>query len=204
MFDKQFLSPFRNYTPLVCSMHVRECQGSVFHICQTRIWDKVYLMDCIPFQIVILFMCLNSWCNPDQQNWWSENVTPRSSGYGNVTATYIRRSEITSRIYAKHQYRQESECGSKWCIIHFQHMITITELSPEVINITIILHHQNGAIARVQKYTYINSQKALTSLQKWNSRGTQGAWKDRALNGQLKIHATAAPLWSATGRIQPL
>ena len=45
-------------------------------------------------------------------------VTPRSGGYGDVTATYIRRSEIPSRIYAKHQYRQESEYGSKWCIIH--------------------------------------------------------------------------------------
>ena len=36
-------------------------------------------------------------------------ITPRSHGYGNVTATYIRRSEIPSRIYAKHQYKQESE-----------------------------------------------------------------------------------------------
>ena len=45
-------------------------------------------------------------------------VTPRSGGYGDVTATYIGRSEIPSRIYAKHQYRQESEYGSKWCIIH--------------------------------------------------------------------------------------
>ena len=39
-------------------------------------------------------------------------MTPRSRGYGDVTATYIRRSEIPSRIYAKHQYREESECGS--------------------------------------------------------------------------------------------
>jgi len=39
-------------------------------------------------------------------------VTPRSRGYGDVTATYIRRSEIPIRIYAKHQYRQESEYGS--------------------------------------------------------------------------------------------
>ena len=45
-------------------------------------------------------------------------VTPRSRGYGDVTATYIRRSEIPSRIYAKHQYRQESEYGSMWYIIH--------------------------------------------------------------------------------------
>ena len=29
--------------------------------------------------------------------------------YGDVTATYIRRSEIPLRIYAKHQYKQGSE-----------------------------------------------------------------------------------------------
>jgi len=39
-------------------------------------------------------------------------VKPRSRGYGDVTATYIRRSEIPLRIYTKHQYRQESECES--------------------------------------------------------------------------------------------
>ena len=40
------------------------------------------------------------------------SVTPRSHGYGDVTATYIRRAEIPSHIYAKDQYMQESECGS--------------------------------------------------------------------------------------------
>ena len=39
-------------------------------------------------------------------------VAPRSREYGDVTATYIRRSEIPSRIYVKHQCRQESEYGS--------------------------------------------------------------------------------------------
>ena len=34
----------------------------------------------------------------------TENVTPRSRRYGDVTATYIRRVKIPSRIYAKHQY----------------------------------------------------------------------------------------------------
>ena len=29
-------------------------------------------------------------------------VMPRSRGYGDATATYIRRLEIPSRIYAKH------------------------------------------------------------------------------------------------------
>jgi len=39
-------------------------------------------------------------------------ITPRSGEYGDVTATYICRSEIPSRIYAKYQYRQESEYES--------------------------------------------------------------------------------------------
>ena len=43
---------------------------------------------------------------------WFSNVTPRSRGYGDVTATYKRRSEIPLRIYTKRQYRQESEYGS--------------------------------------------------------------------------------------------
>ena len=45
-------------------------------------------------------------------------MTPRSRGYGDVTAMYIRRSEIPSRIYAKHQYMQESECEST-VVVHF-------------------------------------------------------------------------------------
>ena len=32
-----------------------------------------------------------------------KTVKPRSRGYGDVTVTYIRRSEIPSCIYAKHQ-----------------------------------------------------------------------------------------------------
>jgi len=39
-------------------------------------------------------------------------MTPRSRGYGNVTATYIHRSKISLRIYAKHLYSQESKYGS--------------------------------------------------------------------------------------------
>ena len=39
-------------------------------------------------------------------------VTPRSGGHENVTATYMHRIEISSRIYVKHQYRPESEYGS--------------------------------------------------------------------------------------------
>ena len=37
---------------------------------------------------------------------------PGSCGYEDVTATYICRVKILSHIYAKHQYRKESEYGS--------------------------------------------------------------------------------------------
>ena len=41
-----------------------------------------------------------------------DSVMHRSRGYRDVTATYIHRSKIPSYIYAKHQNRQESKCGS--------------------------------------------------------------------------------------------
>jgi len=48
---------------------------------------------------------------------------PRSHGYGDITATYIRRSDIPSRIYVKHQYRQESEYGSTVVIYIFKYTV---------------------------------------------------------------------------------
>ena len=41
-----------------------------------------------------------------------KSIAPRSHGCGDVTATYIRKSKIPSRIYAKYQYMQESEYES--------------------------------------------------------------------------------------------
>jgi len=70
------------------------------------------------------------------------DVTPRSSGYGDVTATYICRSEIPSRIYAKHQYRQESKYGSTWCIIHSNILVQLQSYHQMWHNITWILHHR--------------------------------------------------------------
>ena len=56
----------------------------------------------------------------------------------------------------------------------FQHMSTITKLSPEVINITIILHHLLGANARIQREcTYMNSTKGR-SRDNWRSREPTG------------------------------
>jgi len=68
-------------------------------------------------------------------------VTPRSHGYGNVTAAYIRRSEILSHIYAKHQYRQQSEYESTRCIIHTNKWVQLQSYHRMWLNITRILHH---------------------------------------------------------------
>jgi len=53
-------------------------------------------------------------CNEHRWKPSKVSVAPRSHGYGDATATYIRRSGIPSRIYAKLQYRQESEAEAQW------------------------------------------------------------------------------------------
>jgi len=55
-----------------------------------------------------------------------------------------------------------------------------------------------------KRYTSMNSTKDAHELQKENSRDEQEAWRDRASDGLLIIHATTALLWSATGRIHKL
>jgi len=48
---------------------------------------------------------------------YRENMAPRSDGYGDATATYIRMAMVPSGMYAKHQYNtiQGSKCGNTWC-----------------------------------------------------------------------------------------
>ena len=43
-------------------------------------------------------------------------VMPRSYGYGDATAMYIRKMKIPSHMSVKHQYRQESEYRSTMVI----------------------------------------------------------------------------------------
>jgi len=50
----------------------------------------------------------------------------------------------------------------------------------------------------------MNSTKEAQSHNRKNSRAEQGVWKDGALDGLPEIHATAALLRSATGRIHML
>ena len=54
-----------------------------------------------------------------------------------------------------------------------------------------------------EMYKY-EQYKEARSHSKRTLEPNKGAWKDGALDGLLEIHATAAPLWSATGRIHML
>jgi len=61
------------------------------------------------------------------------DVTPRFHGYGDVTATYIRKSEVPSRIYAKHQYdkNQSTEAnGALYIPTHIYNYKVITRSDP--------------------------------------------------------------------------
>ena len=114
---------------------------------------------------------------------------------------YIRRLKIPSQIYAKHQYRQESEYKSIWCIIHSNY-----EYNYKVITGYDTISQEYYIIDRrkyenTKRYTNMNSKKDAHEIQKENSRAEQGAWKERTLDGLSMIHASAAHLSSTTGRI---
>ena len=68
----------------------------------------------------------------DQLYTYSPPVAPRSDGYGDATATYIRRAMLPSRMYAKHQYNtiQGSECENTWYYT-FQYKI-----------VQVLIHHR--------------------------------------------------------------
>jgi len=52
-----------------------------------------------------------------------------------------------------------------------------------------------------KRYISMNITNDAHELQQENLRDAQGAWKDRASDGLLEIHASDAPLWSTTRRI---
>ena len=80
-------------------------------------------------------------------------------------------------------------------------MSTITKLSPDVTqyykNITFIDR-------RKCENTKSSSMNSTNNAHEFTERKLRGAWKDRASDGLLEIHATAALLRSATRRIQTL
>ena len=82
----------------------------------------------------------------------------------------------------------------------FQRMSTITKLSPEVIKYYMNITSQICAIARLQRDVQVWTVHRHSRVYKRKTREAhRGAWKDRASDGLLRIHASAAPLWSATG-----
>ena len=104
-------------------------------------------------------------------------VMPRSHGYGDVTATYIRRSEIPSHIYAKHQCRQESEFGNTWCIIHSNIWIQLESYHHMWHNITRILHHWYHNCENTRRYTSMNNTKGRSRVCRSCCEPTRGARK---------------------------
>jgi len=105
---------------------------------------------------------------------WYYPVTTQSRGYGDVTVTYRHRSEIPSCIYAKHQYRQESEYESTWCFIHSNIWVQLQSYHRKWYNISRILYHQYGANVRIQGSTSMNNTNGAHELQQENSRVEQG------------------------------
>jgi len=73
-------------------------------------------------------------------------------------------------------------------------MSTITKLTQDVTQYYKNITSQTCANARIQKDTIMNNTQDAHKLQKENLRDEQGAWKDRALDGQPKIHASSAHL----------
>ena len=74
-------------------------------------------------------------------------------------------------------------------------MSTIIKLSQDVTQYYKNITSPISANTRTQRDTIMNSTKALTSYKRKNSRDKQGAWKDRAPDGELLTHdATDAQL----------
>ena len=69
---------------------------------------------------------------------------PYHEGYRDATATYIRMAKIPSYMYAKHQYRKESECGST-VALYIPTELYNTQLSQSVIKYYIYITSSGGA-----------------------------------------------------------
>jgi len=98
---------------------------------------------------------------------WYHPVTPRFHGYGDVTATYIRRSELPSHIYAKHKSttRNQSthEAWYSYICQHKKYTYKVITGYYKVLHITCVLHHN-----QVQKRNIQDIHKS--SRVGWRSR----------------------------------
>ena len=102
----------------------------------------------------------------DVRAWlWYHPVTPRSCGYGDVTATYIRRSEIPSRIYAKHSVHARIRVRKQWCIIHSNTWVQLQSYHQRWSNITWILQHRYAQLREYKEmYKYEQYKRRLRVL----------------------------------------
>ena len=111
-------------------------------------------------------------------------MAPRSHGYGDATATYICRSEIPSRIYAKLQYRQELEAEQN---------NTSTWLSQKVIqyyrNIT---SPENIKVQYMKRYT--KAERCSRA-----ARGTSRANQEKSCKEELRRRPSFCCTLTTTG-----
>ena len=135
------------------------------------------------------------------------SVTPWSGGYGDVTATYIRRSEIPSRIYAKLQYRQESEAEVQWQYT-FQQNITSTWLSQRVIQYyRNIASPENTKVHHMKRYTKAERcSRVARGPREPNRRGTgrKSYDDDSDHHGRIRCALWSAPAKPPRSRLQDL
>jgi len=96
----------------------------------------------------------------------------------------------TLHIYAKHQYRQESEYESMWCIIHSNIWVQLQSYHKMWHNITRILYHWQ---AQIWEYKEIYNYE----LYKRCSRVTKRKLERRA-GGPGRIRLWTVNCWSMT------
>jgi len=98
-----------------------------------------------------------------------------SRGYGDVTVTYIYKTEILPYIYAKYQYRQESECESTVVIYISTIIVQLQSYHRMWSNITRILHHQEVQKFHLQEiYNYKHYKRCS-----WAAKGISEPGKRR-------------------------
>jgi len=127
---------------------------------------------------------------------WYHLVTPRSRGYRDVIVTYIRRVKIP-HIYAKHQYRQESEYKSMVVIYIPVIIAQVHSYHRAWYNIPRIWDHQE---AQKQDMQYKKTKKILTSNKKRISWANQRCWKKRDSRQTTANPRFHRALWLAIAR----
>jgi len=136
---------------------------------------------------------------------WYQPVAPRSGGYRDATATYIRRSEIPLHIYAKHQYRQESEAEAQGNI-HSNRKVQIHGHHREWYNIAGIIHYQEIQSIIHEEIYKIKAERCSRYSKRVSRAKQEGNWEEELRWwSKLLLHSDRhgrirCALWSATAR----